>query len=645
MQFPKFTPLQSRFAASFTASLVLIILYLTFSNPYFAYAIDTDSIEERDHNHPLILDKKQYLLDSGLVRWDEVEKARGYEPTFAGLGRSIIGRASGDSRIDPLENNMPGKKDISPGDQQFWSFSSEELYGHSSSGTPDQDKRYEGASLESGDNGHIAMELRKRQSTDVKFYLTLNVCEQPSAIVPNPVNPPPPLTIYVSKSSKNQRPNPSTQDANQVEIRAEHGYAYHPNSTSDGVYIGVVAPVDSNFQGPYNYELTISINAAYASYEENNTLFYVDSDSNAGLFVSNNLTNSTPTDFEREGLLAAGPRFGVFVHNQNDTSILGISRSYCGLRNHAQVKGNIKGLDTTDVEVGMTFAGGGFLKQQYYVKNLNRSSKYYAMQVTENLKPGPGNINGGGNVSKYISFNTKSDGNCQLIYNLTFCNDTMYAVPSNPSNENFSNSSSLAKFYDDNALKLSLNFNYSLEQVPCNTTSSAQYSLAVTCDDCAQAYKRWLCAVTIPRCADFSSPKQHLQPRNIAQNFTNGTLLVGDLQGSAKNRLRTHTNSSRNRLIDEVIKPGPYMEVLPCKELCYGLVQNCPASLQFACPLERFGLEYNYGSIGSIEDRDYPQCNTPGVFWGINHSSRLKMSVIKFSVGITIALGISYFGI
>ena len=401
MQFPKLTPLQSRFAASFAASLVLIILYLTFSNPHFAYAIDTDSIEERDHNHPLIWDKKQRLLDSGLVRWDDVEKAHGYEPTFAGLGRSIIGRAPGDA----LENNMPGKKDIPPGDQQFWSFSREELYGRSSSGTPDQDKRYEGASLESGDNGHIAMELRKRQSTAIQYYLTLNVCEQPSAIVPNPVNPPPPLTIYVSNSTTNQQPNPSTQDSNQVEIRAENGYAYYPNKASDGVYIGVYAPTDSNFQGTYNYELTISNNAAYASYEDNSTLFYVDSDSNAGLFVSNNLTNSNTSVSE---MLAAGPRSGVFVHNQNDTSILGIFKSYCGLRNHAQIKGNIKGLDTTDVETGMTLADGIFIKQQYYVKNLNRSSKYYAIQVTENSIPGPGNVNGGGSVSKYISFDTKS---------------------------------------------------------------------------------------------------------------------------------------------------------------------------------------------------------------------------------------------
>jgi len=54
-------------------------------------------------------------------------------------------------------------------------------------------------------------------------------------------------------------------------------------------------------------------------------------------------------------------------------------------------------------------------------------------------------------------------------------------------------------------------------------------------------------------------------------------------------------NSSRNQKIDTEIKPGPYNEVLPCKELCYGLVQSCPAALQFSCPLPRYGLNNSYG--------------------------------------------------
>ena len=409
MQFPKLTPLQSRFAASFAASLILIILYLTFSNPHFAYAIDTDLIEHRDHNYPFILNEKPGLVDSGLAGWPDEEKKHGDQPVFVELGRELLERAPEDPQINALENNMPGKKEISLGDQQFWSFSKENLYGHRSLATPDQGKRVDEANLENEDDIQTAKELRKRQNTDRRFYLTLSVCDQPSAIVSNSQKPVPQLTIYISRSSNNKRPNPSAQDPNQAVIPVVEGYAPFSDSTSDDVYIGISAPKNSDFQGTYNYELTISTDAYYASYEENNkTIFYIDSDSGAALFTSSNLTDSNSTNSQREALLATGPQFGVFVHNQNDTSILGISRSYCGLRNHAEIKGNIKNLESPDVEVGMTLARGGLPKQQYYVKNLNSSSAYYAMKVVENPQSGPGNVKGGGSVWKYITFNTTS---------------------------------------------------------------------------------------------------------------------------------------------------------------------------------------------------------------------------------------------
>lgn len=402
MHLPKLTPLQSRFAASFTASLILIILYLTFSNPHFAYAVDTGLIEHRDHNHPVIVDEEPGLPHRGSVGWDDdEEEEHGRQPIFAELGRGIVGRALEDPQIDALENNMPGKKDISLGDQQFWLFSKKNLYGHRSLATLNQGKRDDEASLENEDDIRTAKELRKRQSTDRKFYLTLNVCNQPSAIVPNPQKPPPQLAIYVSRSSNNKRPNPSAQDANQAVPTVEQGYASYNDFTSDDVYIGISAPKTSDFQGTYNYELTISTDAAYTSYEEiDNTIFYIDSDSGGALFASSDLTDSDST--------ASGPPFGVFVHNVNDTSILGISKSYCGLRNHAEIRGNIKGLETTNVEVGVTLAGGGLPKQQYFVRNLNSSSTYYAMRVEENRNHGPGNVKGGGRVWKNITFNTKS---------------------------------------------------------------------------------------------------------------------------------------------------------------------------------------------------------------------------------------------
>jgi len=202
------------------------------------------------------------------------------------------------------------------------------------------------------------------------------------------------------------------------------------------------------------------------------------------------------------------------------------------------------------------------------------------------------------------------DGNCALLYNLTFCSEVAYAVPSNPNT--VPSIQQLQALYDGYAASLYQNFTYSLQLIPCNTTSSAQYSLAKNCDDCAAAYKQWLCAVTIPRCDDFTSDNEWLHMRNVGQVFyQNDTMLpnpvlqqpfnpMPDAPGNSLAQQQTlissfATNQSRNpALIDQRIMPGPYKELLPCEDLCYSLVQSCPAALGFSCPPPGKGLSAGY---------------------------------------------------
>ena len=219
----------------------------------------------------------------------------------------------------------------------------------------------------------------------------------------------------------------------------------------------------------------------------------------------------------------------------------------------------------------------------------------------------------------------KADGVCQLIYNLSFCDTVSYAVPSNPAR--FPNMSSLATAYDQNAQAYYQNFSNSLDQVPCDTISSAQYSLAATCADCDTAYKRWLCAVTIPRCADFSTPEPYLVPRRLNATFPNGTdVLFSDGIGmyGDPSQFTLAMNTSRNPFIDIQVQPGPYKELLPCKDLCYGLVQSCPSSLQFACPLEGQALSSSYNSGKDANNNS--MCNKPGAVWGTNAASQMRPS-------------------
>ena len=195
-----------------------------------------------------------------------------------------------------------------------------------------------------------------------------------------------------------------------------------------------------------------------------------------------------------------------------------------------------------------------------------------------------------------------------LVFNLPFCSSVAYAAPGNPlsNNASVSNATSLGLLYDNYASLAYTNFNYSLSQVACNTTSSAQYSLVRNCTDCANAYKEWLCAVVIPRCEDFSNSSSFLQPRAISQTFINqtyGKKFVDDPTLSIENQRKAYFNSSRNSMIDDVIVPGPYKEVLPCEDICYELVRSCPSFLGFGCPLPGHGLNYSYGTP--------PTCNSP----------------------------------
>lgn len=217
-----------------------------------------------------------------------------------------------------------------------------------------------------------------------------------------------------------------------------------------------------------------------------------------------------------------------------------------------------------------------------------------------------------------------------------------YSVPSN--RNNFNNSDLLATYYD-NATQLTYsNFEKVLSLTPCETTSSAQYSLARDCDDCAKAYKSWLCSTSIPRCTGYSSDHSWLQPRGLGQPFPNGTSLSQEIL-KLENQSAA-TNGSRNSSIDTSVMPGPYKEVLPCDEICYSLVQSCPASIGFNCPLPGdIGFATTYGSRpegmkGDVNGRiSNITCNYPGVAYFQSAASlALPSTVLSLAGLLTVGL-------
>jgi calcium channel MID1 len=210
---------------------------------------------------------------------------------------------------------------------------------------------------------------------------------------------------------------------------------------------------------------------------------------------------------------------------------------------------------------------------------------------------------------------------------MSFCKSAAYAVPGNPNT--FPAVTNLAAFYDNYAKSQYRFFQNALAQIPCEIESTSQYSLARTCDDCAAAYKDWLCSVLIPRCKDHSSTKSWLHERNLVQAYPNGTMLPDSIVQAARNVM--YLNSSRNPNIDDVVKPGPYKEVLPCDYLCYNLVQSCPAAMGFSCPRPgMMGFNHSYGLKPNSSADQFGEitCNYPGAVYALGAGSRTEIGLM-----------------
>lgn len=195
----------------------------------------------------------------------------------------------------------------------------------------------------------------------------------------------------------------------------------------------------------------------------------------------------------------------------------------------------------------------------------------------------------GGAVYHPFEFETMTNDACELIYNLDFCDQVAYSVPALGGQlESSDDNKNLTKqLYDNYARSLYVNFSKSLQQIACDTSSDSIFSNLRTCEDCAESYKNWLCAVTIPRCSTRN------QTGYILRNSTN----------------------QRNDFLAEIINPiEDYYEVLPCVNVCQAIVRDCPADFGFMCPTKNDTIKLSYyWDSGDSEDQ-WPSCNYVGHF-------------------------------
>ncbi|CZT23661.1 related to MID1 protein [Ramularia collo-cygni] len=661
-QCPKLTPLQARLFASVTALALLAFVYWSLSSPHFAYAAE------------LFLDGRGLPRSSGEDHnWHRIEDLVGLEESDE---RSDTGEDEGDHQhhsyerraVEPTQirgNNVDTKYDVAAGNTTILEYPRTLLEGNrteSGDGLPSdlEERRLDSvrhADLrkrnELGNEMGNVLETRQEGDLNRTIYISANVCRQPTWNGTGPqIEAPPQLTLYVSTKENNTDLGPGAGNISQTIQPFNGGFANASVVGATGDWrLAVSAPeLPEGFTGFWTYSLAASIDGYFHSVETSDAfLFLVDTDHNSALLVTDNLTISEPSDTVYQQWMNLTAPFIMFAANTNLTGLWGMENSYCGLDTFVKANDQIEASredllgQETHVQMGMITRGlGKKPKEQFLVTNLNSSSEYrgFLAMRGNSTDYGDGVVGGGGKVWQPVSFTTKSDGNCQLLYNMTFCDEVAYAVPANPNT--MATFEELQSFYENYTTTWWAPFNWTLAQIPCNTTADAQYSLAKTCNDCAAAYKEWLCAVSIPRCQDFTNDADYLQIRNVGQPFYNNDSMLDSeflnsryvampnapsIQGSnafdQTYMSSFATNRSRNQQIDEIIKPGPYKEVLPCEDLCYSLMQSCPASIGFVCPYRGRGLEAGYG----VRSSNGVTCSYLGAVYYVNAAAGAGMPV------------------
>ncbi|KAF8203340.1 stretch-activated Ca2+-permeable channel component-domain-containing protein [Pholiota molesta] len=119
------------------------------------------------------------------------------------------------------------------------------------------------------------------------------------------------------------------------------------------------------------------------------------------------------------------------------------------------------------------------------------------------------------------------------------------------------------------------------------------YSPLVGCADCQAAYRAWLCAVSLPRCAE--APAAASSP-GVAASQSNA-------QAPLQPALSAQPASSTPRNQFMPAFDGAYSVLLPCLEQCHATDRACPPFVGFQCPTAAFGAARSYG-VGYIDAAD-----------------------------------------
>lgn len=325
-------------------------------------------------------------------------------------------------------------------------------------------------------------------------------------------------------------------------------------------------PLDSSaYPGvKWEYHLSISENDLVYQWDYRTWMDVLDTDEDSALLVTGAASGATAEYLLMNFTIDDTSLYDIYVYSYNDSLVIKeqFNKSICAIKNGNYLvssEGNVASsdvqLDKKDLSIQKIIKNGPNSTNEYfYVTGLNKSTTYVAYLTKKIGKSG--NLSDvGGIIFEHVKFQTKDDNTCSLIHSLDFCKDVAYSVPT--SSLYLGNKTLMAQAYENISMSLYSNFSKALQLIPCDTESDARYSPLRTCDDCDESYRNWLCSVSIPRCTT----------------------------GTSTYYMYREKNKNRNTYIDEQIQPlKNYYEILPCIDMCYGIVRDCPSSFGFSCP-------------------------------------------------------------
>lgn len=433
-------------------------------------------------------------------------------------------------------------------------------------------------------------------SYEILIFLSGNICHQPRNTTGKELN-----VYYSFNKSILEDPHSGTLASFQngyMEALAIRPLQDTGNSTRYSNLYLVIEATDTSESNEeqtdlsdeyWSYKISVSQNDLVFQWDLRPWLEIVDTDYNSALLVTGNVSTNSKTSSNYSIYDTSLYDIYVYSYDYFDYFDHELSHSLCAIKNGPYLVSSVEnttqvvGNSSLEIQKSITIRGGS-VKEQFYITGLNSSTTYVTYLTKKVSKSSNSTADTGGVLFSKTTFTTMENDSCSLIFDMDFCDGVAYSVPTSGLVDR-ANKTLIAQMYDDIASSLYANFSKALQIIPCDTESDAAYSPLRTCGDCAAAYKNWLCAVSIPRCTTARTDYYIFRSKS----------------------------DNRNDYLNSQVKPiSNYYEILPCIDMCYSMVRDCPADFGFSCPNQK-GSNLLYLSYNTYDDDlGFDTCNYVG---------------------------------